>query len=38
MLQVGSQIICTLIDATKAFDKIEHGKLFNLLLSRSLID
>jgi len=34
MLQV--QVICTFIDATKAFDKIEYGKL-NLLLGRNLL-
>jgi len=32
----GSQVLCTFIDATKAFDKIEYGKLFNLLLGRNL--
>jgi len=32
----GSQVICTFINATKAFDKIEYGKLFNLMFCRNL--
>jgi len=32
----GSQVICIFIDASNAFDKIEYGKLFNLLFRRNL--
>ena len=32
----GSQVACTFLDATKAFDRVEYCKLFNLLLIRQL--
>lgn len=31
-----SQVNCVFLDATKAFDRIEYGKLFQLLLDRNL--
>ena len=29
-----SNVYCCLLDASKAFDKVHYGKLFNVLLSR----
>ena len=34
--QNGSQVDSCLLDASKAFDRIHYGKLFNILLSRKL--
>ena len=31
-----SQVSCMFVDATKAFDKVEYSKLFELLLDRRL--
>ena len=31
-----SQVSCVFLDATKAFDKVEYSKLFELLLDRQL--
>jgi len=31
-----STVYCTMLDATKAFDRVEYAKLFRLLLSRNL--
>ena len=30
----GSSVFCTLLDATKAFDRVEYVKMFKLLLDR----
>ena len=32
----GGSLYCTLLDATKAFDRVEHCKLFNCLLQRDI--
>ena len=32
----GSSVFCTLLDATKAFDRVEYVKMFKLLLDRKL--
>ena len=32
----GSTVYCTMLDATKAFDRVEYCKLFRLLASRDL--
>ena len=32
----GSSVICTLLDATKAFDRVEYVTIFKLLLDRKL--
>lgn len=32
----GSQVACTFLDATKAFDRLEYCRLFGLLLTRQL--
>ena len=32
----GSSVFCTLLDATKAFDRIEYVKMFKLLLDGQL--
>ena len=32
----GSSVFCTLLDATKAFDRVEYVKMFTLLLDRKL--
>ena len=32
----GGSVYCTFLDATKAFDRVEYGKLFNQLMSRGL--
>ena len=34
--QHGSQVHSCLLDASKAFDRIHYGKLFNILISRKL--
>ena len=34
--QNGSQVYSCLFDASKAFDRINYGKLFNILISRKL--
>ena len=34
--QNGSQVYSCLLDASKAFDRIHYGKLFNILISRKL--
>ena len=34
--QYGSQVYSCLLDASKAFDRIHYGKLFNILISRKL--
>ena len=34
--QHGSQVYSCLLDASKAFDRIHYGKLFNILISRKL--
>ena len=33
-MQNGSSIYCTLLDASKAFDRVQYCKLFNLLIQR----
>ena len=35
-VQRQSPVFCTFLDVTKAFDRLHHGKLFNLLLARGL--
>ena len=32
----GSNVYACLLDASKAFDRLNHGKLFNILLKRNL--
>jgi len=32
----GSTVYCTMLDATKAFDRVDYGKLFGLLIERKL--
>ena len=32
----GSSVFCTLLDATKAFDRVEYVKLFKLLIVRDI--
>ena len=32
----GSSVLCTLLDATKAFDRVEYEKLFKLLMVRDI--
>ena len=32
----GSSVFCTLLDAIKAFDRVEYVKIFKLLLDRKL--
>ena len=34
--QNGSQVYSCLLDASKAFDRIHYGKLFNILISKTL--
>ena len=34
--QNGSQVFSCLLDASKAFDRIHYGKLFNMLIDRNL--
>ena len=36
MLINGSSVFCTLLDATKAFDRVEYVKMFKLLLDCKL--
>ena len=33
----GSSVYCTLLDATKVFDRVEYCKLFRVLLDRKLL-
>ena len=35
-LMTSSSVYCTLLDATKAFDRVNYGKLFDLLIDRRL--
>ena len=35
-MQNGSGIYCTLLDASKAFDRVQYCKLFNLLIQRGI--
>jgi len=32
----GSPALCTMLDATKAFDSVHYGKLFNILVARDM--
>ena len=32
----GSSVVCTLLDAAKAFDRVEYVKLFKLLMVRDI--
>ena len=35
-MEGNSNVYCCLLDASKAFDKIHYGKLFNMLLSKQI--
>ena len=35
-LQKGSNVYCTLLDASKAFDRVEYGRLFRSLISKGI--
>ena len=37
-LQYYKQVYSCLLDASKAFDRIHYGKLFNVLISRKFLD
>ena len=32
----GSPVFCTMLDATKAFDRVQYVKLFNMLIDRGM--